>query len=59
MLIHSFGDLFDRNLLRLAQQIDAYGEKETLWVVGGGITNSAGNLCLHLLGNLNEYVGGS
>lgn len=57
MLVQTFGELFDRNLRRLAQQIDAYPTDTSLWVVDGGITNSAGNLCLHLMGNLNEYIG--
>ena len=29
----------------------------TPWKVSGEISNSAGNLCLHLVGNLNTYIG--
>ncbi|MBO0935516.1 DinB family protein [Fibrella sp. HMF5335] len=57
MLIDGFSYLFDRDLSRLAGQIEAYTTEESLWLVRGGITNAAGNLCLHLLGNLNEYIG--
>ena len=28
-----------------------------MWVVDKSIANSAGNLCLHLVGNLNAYIG--
>ncbi|WP_016990674.1 DUF1572 family protein [Flavobacterium sp. ACAM 123] len=28
-----------------------------IWTIQKGITNSAGNLCLHLVGNLNTYIG--
>jgi uncharacterized damage-inducible protein DinB len=28
-----------------------------LWVIEESIANSAGNLCLHLIGNLNTYIG--
>ena len=49
--------LFDRDLQRLRQEIEAYRDEHTLWRVAPGISNSAGNLCLHLLGNLNTYIG--
>jgi DinB superfamily len=49
--------LFDRDLQRLFQEIDAYADDETLWQPLPGTTNSGGNLGLHLVGNLNEYVG--
>lgn len=49
--------LFRRDLTRLMQQIDAYPDDEMLWRTCPGITNSAGNLVLHLEGNLREYVG--
>jgi uncharacterized damage-inducible protein DinB len=34
-----------------------YDVQEKLWIKAEGINNSAGNLCLHILGNLNNYVG--
>lgn len=57
MFIQTFSTLFDRDLRRLTQQIDAYDDERTLWDVAPGISNSAGNLCLHLIGNLNQYIG--
>src|SRR3954451_5500404 len=50
-------DLLDRDLTRLIQQIEAFTDPKTLWQCAPGITNSAGNLALHLEGNLREYVG--
>ena len=34
-----------------------YKNEENLWKVEKQIANSAGNLCLHLIGNLNTYIG--
>lgn len=49
--------LFDRDLLRLKTEIEAYTNEALIWEVRGEISNSAGNLCLHLMGNLNHYIG--
>jgi hypothetical protein len=49
--------LFRRDLSRLIQQVDAFPDDEALWRKLPGITNSAGNLVLHLEGNLREYIG--
>ena len=57
MLIETFSILFGRDVSRLSQQINAYADEDTLWAVVPGIHNSAGNLCLHLIGNLNSYIG--
>ena len=57
MLTNTLITLFARNLSRLMQQIDAYDAEQKLWEVAPGISNSAGNLCLHLIGNLNAYIG--
>lgn len=35
----------------------AYQEESNIWKVPRGIKNSGGNLCLHLTGNLNAFVG--
>lgn len=57
MLIPTLQKLFERDLNRLKQEIEAYTQEENLWKISENISNSAGNLCLHLLGNLNTYIG--
>jgi hypothetical protein len=49
--------LFRRDIRRVIQQLQAFPDSETLWSVSGGITNPAGNLVLHLEGNLREFIG--
>lgn len=49
--------LFHRDLTKLAQQLPAFPQETLLWECLPGVTNSAGNLLLHLEGNLREYVG--
>src|SRR6218665_2525450 len=56
-MIESLIKLFDRDLLKLKTEIEAYANEELIWIVKGEISNSAGNLCLHLMGNLNHYFG--
>ena len=49
--------LFKRDLARLGQQIASFSDEGALWRAPAGITNSAGNLTLHIEGNLREYIG--
>ncbi len=49
--------LFERDLTRLIQQLSAFTDPPALWQCAPGIANSAGNLVLHLEGNLREFVG--
>lgn len=49
--------LFERDLTRLAQEVHAFPSTEALWKTAPGVQNSAGNLVLHLEGNLREYIG--
>jgi len=57
MLAHELAALYTRDLTRLVQEISAFPDTATLWQTRAGITNSAGNLALHLEGNLREYIG--
>lgn len=57
MLMETLKSLFTRDLNRLRNEIELYKKEENLWQVEGHIANSAGNLCLHLIGNLNTYIG--
>jgi hypothetical protein len=53
----SFITLFDRDLDRLIKETEAYPTDELLWELRPGISNTAGNLVLHLCGNLNHFIG--
>lgn len=57
MLTKTLSALFTRDLNKLKTEIAAYTKEEIIWEVPEGITNSAGNLCLHLIGNLNGFIG--
>ncbi|MDH3491989.1 MAG: DinB family protein [Acidobacteriota bacterium] len=41
----------------LRKEIEAYENEDNIWKVAEGIINSGGNLCLHLVGNLNHFIG--
>jgi uncharacterized damage-inducible protein DinB len=49
--------LFNRDIQRLKAEIEQYSNEATLWHTEKNIANSAGNLCLHLIGNLNAFIG--
>ncbi len=55
-MIQSLNHLFQRDLDRLHKEIDEFHHSE-LWLVKGDLTNSAGNLCLHICGNLQYFIG--
>ncbi|MBX7224725.1 MAG: DUF1572 domain-containing protein [Chitinophagales bacterium] len=49
--------IFHRDLKKLQDEINQYEDEADLWVIKGNISNSAGNLCLHIIGNLNHFIG--
>jgi hypothetical protein len=57
MVIETLQKIFKRDLEKLKQEISLYRDERNLWVIDKNIANSAGNLCLHLVGNLNSYIG--
>ncbi len=57
MLLETLIKLFKRDLNKLKGEIGLYKDETNLWLVHKDITNSAGNLCLHLVGNLNAFIG--
>jgi hypothetical protein len=56
-LLQTFASLFERDLKKLEEEIKQYGNEVLLWKTDGQIKNPAGNLCLHLCGNLQYYIG--
>ena len=57
MITADLAALLVRDLARLGQEIAAFPDDATLWTAAPGVTNTAGNLILHLEGNLREYIG--
>ena len=57
MIRESLTELFERDLNKLKEEINLYSDESKMWVLKGEIKNSAGNLALHLLGNLNHFIG--
>jgi len=57
MIIESLKSIYTRDLEKLKQEITQYRDENAIWKVGGDVTNSAGNLCQHLIGNLKHFIG--
>jgi|TARA_R110000796_G_scaffold71409_5_gene162224 uncharacterized damage-inducible protein DinB len=53
----SISELINRDLDRLSIEVETYSKEENLWITEGEITNTAGNLVLHLCGNLQHFIG--
>jgi len=57
MIKNALQKLYLRDLQTLKEEIHLYPTDKHLWTIADGITNSGGNLCLHLIGNLKTYIG--
>jgi hypothetical protein len=57
MLTNTLISLFERDLKKLIAEIQLYQNESHIWQIEKNILNSAGNLTLHLIGNLNTYIG--
>lgn len=57
MLLPTLTKLFERDLNKLKKEISLYQSEKALWTIDKGISNSGGNLALHLIGNLNTFIG--
>ena len=49
--------IFERDLIKLEKEIEAYSNEQNIWITTNEVKNSAGNLSLHLVGNLKAFVG--
>ncbi len=56
-MIDSITKLFHRDLDAVIKELRLYQSESDIWKTDGDISNSAGNLALHLVGNLNHFIG--
>lgn len=57
MLTDTLIKLFTRDLNALKREMNLYKDEKSLWIIAEDISNCSGNLCLHLVGNLNHFIG--
>jgi len=56
-MLKELNEMYARYLKMAVDDITAYTNEQDIWKVAPGINNSAGNLALHLAGNLRLFVG--
>ncbi len=49
--------LLERDLDKLTKEIESYVNEKDIWKLTGTLSNTPGNLCLHIVGNLNHFIG--
>ena len=52
-----FAELFERDLLKLRDEIRNFKDEDNIWRREDGVSNSAGTLVVHLVGSLSYSVG--
>ena len=57
MMVTVLKTLFLRDIGKLKTEIESYHDEQNIWRIDKQIVNTAGNLCLHLIGNLKTYIG--
>ncbi|CAN5686570.1 hypothetical protein BH20ACI4_BH20ACI4_17190 [soil metagenome] len=50
-------EIYERDLQKVIGEIKLYKTDEDLWKLENGISNSGGNLALHLIGNIKHFFG--
>jgi hypothetical protein len=59
MLLEELRTLLLRDVAGVERELDLYPDEVSLWKTLPGLPNSAGNLILHLTGNLQHFFGAS
>ena len=57
MLTEILLEVYERDLIKLKSEIEEYADAADLWLLEGDIKNAAGNLTLHIVGNLKHFIG--
>lgn len=57
MIKETLIQIYERDIRKVIEEINLYKTEADLWRTQGEITNSGGNLALHLIGNINHFFG--
>lgn len=55
--LENLTSLFIRDIGRVIHELNEFNHEEDIWKLTQGISNSSGTLSLHLIGNLNHFIG--
>ncbi len=56
-MFSDFRTVFLRDLAALRREVELYPDEAGLWAKPPGVPNAAGNLVMHLVGNLRHFIG--
>jgi uncharacterized damage-inducible protein DinB len=56
-MIDILTQLFLRDLEKLKTEMTSFKNEKKIWEISGEVKNSTGNLCLHVCGNLQHFIG--
>ena len=56
-MIEILEKLYQRDLEKLKIEITSYEDEKKMWKVAGELKNSAVNLCVHICGKLQHFIG--
>ncbi len=56
-MVNDIKELYNNHLDKNIAEIELYTNENDIWAIVPGILNSAGNLTLHIVGNLNLFIG--
>lgn len=57
MMNRVLAEFYERDLRKLIEEVNLFRNEENLWRTHGSVTNSSGNLVLHIVGGLNHLIG--
>jgi uncharacterized damage-inducible protein DinB len=57
MISNLFSEMLLKNIEALKTELTQFPSEESLWQATGDIKNPAGNIALHLAGNLKHFIG--
>lgn len=57
MMLEELSSLIQREVSKIQEELGLYQNEEAIWKTSEGISNSAGNLALHVAGNLQHFIG--
>jgi uncharacterized damage-inducible protein DinB len=57
IMIKTLTQIFLRDLEKLKTEMTSFKNEKKIWEISGEVKNSTGNLCLHVCGNLQHFIG--